>query len=179
MSPGDENSESPYDSRDQSLIRHGMAGPRRAARGKENSGLEGLAALAARAEAVDLEAVSYDIVVAGVAHSFEHVFDVREVDILGGAAADTNEVMVMGLMADAIADRAIAEHDAADEAAVEQQLQCAVDRSAADGVELGGKLFGGEVILTRRDVFDYLITRRGDLEALITQLADQALSRCL
>src|SRR3989304_9393759 len=94
----------------------------------------GAAPAAARAEAVDLDAVVDDLVVRRLAHAGEHRLDVGEVDVLRGAAAEADEVMVVRLVAGAVTDRAVAQDDAADEALVEQQLQRAgPGRPAARG----------------------------------------------
>ena len=138
-----------------------------------------MAGSAVGADAVDLDAVADDVVVGGIADFADDVFDVDEGDIFGGAAADADEVVVVGGVADAVGDGAVAKDQPADEALVHKQFQCAINSGAADGEELAGEGFGGEVVVTTGDGFDHELTRQGNFEALVSQFADQALSlRC-
>jgi hypothetical protein len=105
----------------------------------------------------------------------EHVLDILEMDVLGCAAADADEVVVVRLVADAIAHGAVAEDDAADEAVVEHQLQGAVDGSSAHGSELSRELLGREVVVAPGDVLDHPVTRRRDLKTLVTQVFDEVM----
>ena len=138
-----------------------------------------LAGAAVWADAVDLDAVADDVIVGGFAHFADDVFDVGEGDVLGGAAADADEVVVVGGVADAVGDGAVTEDEAAYEALVHKQFQCPIDGGASDGGELAGEGFGGEVVITAGDGFDHELARRGNFEALVSQFADQALGlRC-
>ena len=138
-----------------------------------------LAGAAVWTDAVDLDAVADDVVVGGVADFADDVFYVGEGNVLGGAAADADKVVVVGGVADTVGDGAVAEDEAADEALVHKQFQRAVDRGAADGGELAGEGFSGEVVVPAGDGFDHELARRGNFEALVSKFADQALSlRC-
>src|SRR5687768_13255067 len=77
-----------------------------------------LAGAAVWADAVDLDAVADDVVVGGIADFADDVLDVGEGNVLGGAAADADKVVVVGGVADTVGDGAVAEDEAADEALV-------------------------------------------------------------
>ncbi len=131
------------------------------------------------ADAIDLDAMAHDLVLSGVSDMRYDGFDVGEANVFRSPAGDANQVMVVRLIAEAVTDRAIAQDDATDEAAIEQQLDRAVDSGAPDGDKLRRQLFGGEVVVAGGDVFDNLIAGRGDLEALVAQLVGEALGRGL
>src|SRR6266508_6476042 len=106
-------------------------------------------------------------------------FDVGEADVFSSAAGDADQVVVVRFIAEPVANGAVTQDDATDEAAIEQQLNRAVDGGAPDGHELCRQLFGGEVVFSGCDVFDDLIARGSDLEALVAQLAGEALGWAL
>ena len=135
--------------------------------------------VANRTDAVDLNAMADDLVFGGVADVGYHGFDVGETDVFRGAARHADQMMMMGLIAETVANRAIAEDDTTDEAAIEQQLDRAVDGGTANWYKLRGELFCGEVIFPGGDVFDDLKAGRGNLKALVAQLTDEALGRGL
>src|SRR5688572_9337647 len=89
---------------------------------------------AARAEAVDLEAVADELVVCIFAYPLDHVLDVIEVYVLDGGARDASDVMVVAIVAYPVADAAIVEDHATDQALVEQELQRPVHGRSPDGV---------------------------------------------
>lgn len=118
-----------------------------------------MAGAAHRADAVDLDAMTYDLVVCGVADLDHDVFDIGEGDVFGGAAAYADEVVMVGGVADAIGDGAVAEDEPADQPLVDEELQRAVDGGATDGRELAGEGLGGEVVVTAGDGLDDELSR--------------------
>jgi hypothetical protein len=136
-----------------------------------------LEAATAGAEAVHLDAVAHNFVVGSFADLVDDVLNIREMYVFGCAAAQANEVMVMSEMAGAVANGAVAEHDAAEEALIDKDLDRAIDSCAADRRQLGCQLLGGEIVLPVGDVLDYLEAGVGDLEALVPELVNQTFDR--
>lgn len=122
--------------------------------------------------AVDFEPVAGDLELVEFGDAVELVLEVAAAQVLGFAAVDAEEVvMVAGMVGgvELVVEVAVFEEDAAEGAGLDEEFEGAVDGGAADAGEFVAEFLGGEVAVFAGDGGDDLTAGAGIAVALFTQ----------